>query len=110
MDDNEWGVIAPLLEKRIKWMQKYRKENGCSIEEAEKNEPVGQWALDKYEELTGLRLDHPDQLWGLRIRDYGSLCPKCSRPFRTPRAKMCAECGFELPDGTQAGSLGEVAN
>ncbi len=105
LDDDEWGEIAPLLENRIEWIKKYRKENGCSIEEARKVELVGQIALDKYETLTGLRLNHPDQLWGVRMQDYGSLCPKCFCPFRAPKAKMCAECGFELPTGLQAGRL-----
>lgn len=110
LDDDEWSEIAPLLANRIKWIMKYRKENGCSIEEARKVEPFGQTALDKYETLTGVRLDHPDQLWGVRMQDYGSLCPKCSRPLLTPKAKICAECGFELPTGLQAGRLGGRAH
>lgn len=110
LDNDEWSEIAPLLENRIKWIMQYRKENSCSIEEASKNEPVGQSALDKYEELTGARLDHPDQLWGVRMHDYGALCPKCSLPFRTPQAKMCAECGFELPEGVRAGRLSRTSD
>lgn len=107
LTDEEWSEIAPFLQDRLKWIKAYRMEQGCSLDEARQFEPVGQAALDKYETLTGLRLDHPEQLWGVRMQDYGSLCPKCSRPFRTPRAKMCAECGFKLPDGVQAGRLGD---
>jgi len=109
LDEDEWNEIAPLLENRTRWIKEYRKETGCSIEEARKVEPVGQAALDKYESLTGLRLDHPDKLWGVRMQDYGSLCSKCTRPFRTAKAKMCAECGFELPTGLHAGRLGARA-
>ncbi|WP_298561000.1 hypothetical protein [uncultured Aliiroseovarius sp.] len=107
LDEDEWSEISPLLENRTRWIQKYRKENGCSLEVAIKEEPIGQMALDTYEAFTGIRLDHPDQLWGVRMCDYGSLCPNCSRPFRTPKAKMCAECGFELPKGMLAGRLGD---
>ena len=110
LDEDEWREIEPLLVDRIKWVKGYRAENGCSIEEATRHEPIGQAALDKYRDLTGTKLGHPDQLWGVRQRDYGSLCPKCSRPFRTPRASMCAECGFQLPDGLKAGRLGERSN
>lgn len=106
LDEEEWRKIAPLLENRIERIKKQRQETGCSIEDASKDEPAGQAALDQYEHLTGLRLDHPDQLWGVRMKDYGALCPNCCRPFRTLTAKLCAECGFELPAGTQAGELG----
>lgn len=109
LDNGERSEIEPLLTNRIERIKKYRKENGCSIAEARKSEPFGQAALDKYEALTGTALGDPDQLWGVRMCDYGSLCPKCNRPFRTPRAKRCSECGFELPTGFQAGSLGDRA-
>jgi len=107
LDEEEWSQVAPFLTDRFKWIRKYMKETGCTLEDARQFEPVGQSALDTYEEITGVRLDHPEQLWGLRMKDYGSLCPKCSRPFRTPKAKLCAECGFELPAGLRAGGLGE---
>lgn len=110
LDDDEWSEIEPFLMNRIEWIKKYRRENDCSFEEALKFEPIGQAALNKYEALTGIRLGHPDQLWGVRMRDYGSLCPKCSRPFRTPKAKICAECGLELPTGLQAGGLVDRAH
>ena len=105
LDDDEWNEIAPFLKNRSRSIMNYRKERGCSIDAASRDERLGQAALDKYQSLTGTRLDHPDQLWGVRMRDYGSLCPNCNRLFRTPKAKMCAECGFELPTGSQAGSL-----
>ncbi len=108
LDEGEWSVIAPLLQDRLTWIKKYRTETGCSIEEARKREPIGMSALDKYEELTGVRLEHPDQLWAIQMKFYGSLCPRCSKPFRTPKAKMCADCGYELPKGLLAGPLGDI--
>lgn len=107
LNEEEWSQIAPLLNDRIKWIKEHRKATGCSIEEARQFEPVGQSALRKYQELTGIALEHPDQLWGVRMNDYGSLCPKCEKPFRTPRAKLCAVCGFQLPAGRVAGQLSE---
>ena len=97
--EEEWVLVEPFLLNRMHWIKKYRKETGCSIAEAAKNEPVGQSALDKYAEITGIRLEHPDELWAFRLSSYGSLCPECEKPFRTPKAKMCAECGYQLPTG-----------
>lgn len=105
LDEDEWKEISSVLKDRSKWIMEYLRQTGCSIDEARREEPVGQAALDLYEALTGLRLDHPDQLWGLRLQDYGGLCPECSRPFRTPKAKLCAECGYCLPQGMTAGRL-----
>lgn len=107
LNDEEWEQISPLLENRTRRIVRYRRQTGLSLEAAKKNEPFGRAALDRYEALTGIRLDQPELLWGLRMRDYGALCPSCSRPFRTPRAKMCAECGYRLPDGMIAGQIEE---
>ncbi len=73
--------------------------------EARAKAPEGLKALDAYEQITGVRLDHPDQLYVVRLSDYGRPCPECAKPFRTPRAKFCAECGFQLPDGEVAGPV-----
>lgn len=105
LDASEWPEIEDLLRSRLLWIQGHRRDTGCSIPEAAEREPIGQIALDRYEELTGHRLAHPDQLWHVEMARYGSLCPSCARPFRTPKAKLCAECGYVLPDGMIAGPL-----
>jgi predicted amidophosphoribosyltransferase len=55
--------------------------------------------------MTGFPIYNPGAIYGVRMSNYGSLCPNCQKPFRTPRAKMCAECGYTLPEGTLAGPL-----
>ncbi|MEM9011750.1 MAG: hypothetical protein AAGE18_11015 [Pseudomonadota bacterium] len=106
LDEREWAEIAVLLANRIDGIKAHLRENrGCSVEDLVRAEPTGQRALDTYQELTGTRLTSPDDLWHVRMKDYGSLCPQCSKPFRTPTAKICAECGFVLPDGALAGEL-----
>ncbi len=62
-------------------------------------------AMDIYERITGERLSEPYMLLHVRQSSYGSLCPSCNKPFRTPRAKLCAECGYQLPEGKLAGPL-----
>lgn len=108
LTEKEWPEIAVLLKDRIEWIKECRRETHCSIAEARQHEPVGQGALRRYEELTGCALEHPDELWAVRMSEYGALCPTCGKPFRTPKAKMCAECGYALPEGRVAGPLAEV--
>lgn len=101
LTDEEYRPIGEALSDRIKGMKKYRAQNGGSIAEAAQKS--SDEALDLYEGLTGVRLAHPDELYSVELSAYGRPCPKCSRPFRTPVAKFCAECGFELPPGEVAG-------
>ena len=105
LNEDEWKIIEPFAKNRIERIQKYRKMHGCGLKEAFENEDFGQEAFDKYEQLTGVRLNHPDQIWAVRMTSYGSLCPECQRPFRSSKAKLCANCGYQLPDGQLAGPL-----
>lgn len=84
-------------------IMKYRTEHAVSLEEARIKTPVALRALETYKHLTGVELDHPDQLYAVRLSAYGRPCPACTKPFRTPRARFCAECGYRLPEGEVSG-------
>lgn len=105
LSDQEWKIIGAHFDNYIQAIKTYRELHGCSLDEARDRNPQGQAALAAYEALTGVRLDHPEQLYALPLSKYGRPCPSCSRPFRTPRARMCAECGYQLPEGEVAGPL-----
>lgn len=105
LGEEDWAKIAALLEDRGIGIRKYLQETSCSLEEAVREEPRGQRALALYERLTGCRLDHPGELFAVRRSYYGALCPECGKPFRTPRARFCAECGYTLPGDQRAGPL-----
>jgi len=101
LTDAEYEPVALALTGRMQKISAYRKQHGCSLEEA-RARPSSK-AMDLYEQITGYRLDHPDMIHAVRLSDYGHPCPECGKPFRTPRAKLCAECGYELPPGEVAG-------
>jgi hypothetical protein len=92
LTDEEFEPIGEALGNRIRQIQEYRKKHNCSLEEARARS--ADEAMDLYEELTGVRLDHPDQLHRVRLSEFGPPCPRCGKPFRTRKAKYCAECGF----------------
>jgi len=54
-------------------------------------------AADRFRERTGVTLHHTFWLLHVRRSDYGPDCPSCGKPYRTPRARFCAECGNGLP-------------
>ncbi|TQV79077.1 hypothetical protein [Denitrobaculum tricleocarpae] len=107
LTDEEWRPIGAHLSNYIRAIKDYRRAHGCSISEALEKNQQGQKALAAYEALTGVRLEHPEQIYALPLSLYGRPCPSCSKPFRTPRARMCADCGYQLPEGEVAGPLQE---
>ena len=49
--------------------------------------------LDYYNKLTGETETEPNAIMHHRIAQYGPLCEKCNKPYRTPLASFCAACG-----------------
>jgi hypothetical protein len=98
---DEYGPIGQALANRLDGIKDYMLQHGVSLKEAKGHSCDS--ALDYYERLTGIRLADPDELYWVELSKYGRPCPQCAKPFRTPRAKLCAECGFKLPPGEVAG-------
>jgi hypothetical protein len=101
LSDEEYHPIGQALADRIKGIKEYRLQHGVPLEEAKQHSCDD--ALDYYWHLTGVRLSDADELYWVRLSRYGRICPQCGKPVRTPRAKLCMECGFELPQGKIAG-------
>jgi hypothetical protein len=107
LNEAEWAQLEPLRVGFVQAVKDYSQATGRPLQEARETMPLRTPAIEKYLELTGVLLDHPDQLFAIRMRDYGAPCPQCHRPFRTPKAKLCADCGYHLPSGKTAGPLTE---
>lgn len=104
LTETEFAPIERSLQSHFGQIKRYLEEHpGFSIGEARANCCAD--AMESYERVSGVRLAHPDQLYWVRMSLYGAPCPTCGRPFRTPRAKLCAACGFELAEGEVAGPL-----
>jgi hypothetical protein len=101
LSDDEYRPIEQALTNRLEGIKEYKYRHGVSLEEAKRHSCDD--TLDYYERLTGVRLLNPDELYWVRLSTYGRICPQCGNPFRTPRAKLCAECGLKLPEGELAG-------
>lgn len=97
LDEAEWQQVAPLLSAGIAWIQSYREQEGVSLADAKRAFPDR--AAQKYAEITGECLRWPGEVASVRMAVYGPPCPSCRKPFRTPRAKICMECAYELTEG-----------
>jgi len=49
--------------------------------------------LDYYKNTTGFDETEPNAIIHHRRAQYGPICEKCGKPYRTPRASFCAACG-----------------
>ncbi len=95
LEEHEWDQVAPGLANAISQIKEYKQRHSVSLVEA-KRHGYGQQALDRYYEITGYRETDPDLLWHHRVALFGPPCTTCGKPLRTPRAKMCVECGAEV--------------
>lgn len=52
----------------------------------------------RHEELTGWGDIHYNAIMHHRLSLLGPECPQCGLPLRSPKAKMCPECGWDRRD------------
>jgi hypothetical protein len=91
--------VYPELIGGIEKIKNYRIAHGASLEQA-KNEVYRDGALRRYRQITGYPENNPQNIWHHRLSKFGPPCSTCGKPLRTPRAKLCAECGAPYPAAT----------
>jgi len=101
LNDDEWAQMGLALDKSY---ANIRRVDRRPLTDQDWNTAF-QPAFEKYTALTGDHVENFAILHKLRLSQYGALCSACKKPFRTPRAKLCAECGYRLPQGKRAGPL-----
>jgi hypothetical protein len=92
LEEHEWEQVMPALTEGIRQIQQYRRDHNLTLAET-KSRVFGQEALERYFQITGMRETNANALWHHRLSQFGPPCSACGKPLRTPRAKLCAECG-----------------
>ncbi|MFK7754464.1 MAG: hypothetical protein AB8B51_18185 [Sedimentitalea sp.] len=103
LSDTEYEPYRQYFTRQHHLAMRYRKQSGLPIDQAMAQEPEGLALLDQCFADTGVGLMDVASLRNLRAASYGNPCPNCEMPLRTPKAKLCAACGHQLPQGTVAG-------
>ncbi len=80
LDDEEYAIASKLYAKGIKVLKKDRQERFKEL-------------LDYYNDLSGFGETEPNAIMHHSLEEIGSDCEKCGKPYRTPKAKLCAACG-----------------
>jgi hypothetical protein len=95
LDEVEFSEMGRLyLECALK-TQTVRQEQSLSLGETSLHDlfaPV----RNRYEELTGVRGCHQNEIMHHRLSLYGPPCAGCGKPLRTPEAKLCGSCMFPV--------------
>ena len=91
LDETEWAQLEPLLKEYVRKIREAR-SGDVSLEKASKmgfDVP----ALRLYFALTGVREANVMSFWHHRASLYGPPCTECGKVLRTPKARICANCG-----------------
>lgn len=91
LDEDEWEQISPHFVGGFERAKRYHEMRDVSLTEAMQH-GFGT-ALSMYFRFTGLRETNVNALWHHRLSQFGPPCHECGKPLRTPRAKLCTECG-----------------
>lgn len=92
LDENEYAEASRLYNQCLCACKQLRQQRqvpleGVTIDESFR--PIRDW----YAQLTGVPNCHQGAIMHHRLSLFGSPCRACSKPLRSPRAKMCAACG-----------------
>lgn len=87
LDEDEWAVALPQLNRAINDVKAYRKEMETTLGGIQASGMMQ--AI--FRSRTGL--DQGFAIWHHRLALYGPPCGRCGKPLRTPRARYCAACG-----------------
>ena len=80
LNEQEYAIAYELYGKAFKTAGATRKDRFKEL-------------LDYYNGLTGFGETEPNAIMHHRIEQYGPECESCGKPYRTPKAKLCAACG-----------------
>ncbi|NMH89017.1 hypothetical protein [Flavivirga algicola] len=80
LNKEEFTVAYELYGKGFKNLKKDRQERFKEL-------------LDYYNDLTGFGETELNAIMHHSLEQIGPDCEKCGKPYRTPKAKLCAACG-----------------
>ena len=94
LDENEYKIISELYGECMSATKEFRKKynlplSNISIDERFK--PV----RDEYKKITGFEETNHNAIMHHRLSSLGPDCPACGKPLRSPKAKLCPECGWK---------------
>lgn len=80
LDNKEFAIASELYANGFKIAKTNRQERFKEL-------------LEYYNNLTGFGETEPNAIMHHSLRQIGTDCENCGKPYRTPKAKLCVACG-----------------
>jgi len=80
LDKKEFAIASELYSKGFKIAKANRQEKFIEV-------------LEYYNNLTGFGETEPNAIMHHSLEQIGPDCENCGKPYRIPKAKLCASCG-----------------
>ena len=93
LDETEFGKVHAVQTAAVRSIRDFRKTHILpldGVDVAYFMAPV----CAAYTKITGFPETNANAVHHHRLSLYGPPCPECGKPFRTPQAGFCAECGY----------------
>jgi hypothetical protein len=93
LEEQEWEQLAPLLTRRVKRIKEISSQKSCDLMTAKQLSE--QEISDLHFTMTGYRETNINALWHHRLALFGPECTYCGHLFRTPKSRVCDDCGLK---------------
>ena len=93
LDDREYAEVFELYSRCMREIKERRDEEEVALAKTSVHERF-KAVRDAYERISGWKDMHHNAIMHHQLSALGPACPRCGKPLRTPRAKLCAECGW----------------
>ena len=108
LDEAEFASVEIVYGRAMQATKDYREEFGLPLESISMEERFSP-VCSIYNQMTGFHETCANAIMHHRISLYGPPCPACDKPFRTPKASFCAECGYRPTQAGQGGGGNSAA-
>ena len=82
LNEKEFAIASELYFKGFKLAKADRKQRFKEL-------------LEYYNNLTGFGETEPNAIMHHSLEQIGADCENCGKPYRTPKAKLCVNCGYK---------------
>ena len=94
LDEAEFSRVSQQYAAAMKRIKEFRQVQNVTLANIRLDD-FFQSVMDEYAKITGWRDIHHNAIIHHRATLYGPDCPSCGRPLRTPKARLCMECGYQ---------------